>query len=117
MPRPQFKHAKPVAKSKQAFQGVAVLVVIGVVAVAAAAGYGWYRFSQIKHRSLLAGLGVGTVQNILIVGSDSRAARSARAIPIPRHFSMLLEPATPVSVPTPSWWPGSTQKAKTIDLL
>lgn len=74
--RPQFKHAKPVATSKRAFQGVAVLVVIGVVAVAAAAGYGWYRFSQIRHADLALASASGSVQNILIVGSDSRSAVS-----------------------------------------
>ncbi len=73
-PKPQFKHAKPVAKSKRAFQGVAVLVVIAVVAVAAAAGYGWYRYSEIQHADLSLDASSGSVQNILIVGSDSRAA-------------------------------------------
>jgi LCP family protein required for cell wall assembly len=71
--KPQFKHAKPVAKSKRAFQGVAVLVVIAVVAVAGAVGYGWYRYSQIKHADLTVESSSGSVQNILIVGSDSRA--------------------------------------------
>ena len=71
--KPQFKHAKPVAKSKRAFQGVAVIVVLAVVAVAAAAGYGWYRYSQIKHADLDVATPTGSIQNILIVGSDSRA--------------------------------------------
>jgi len=65
-----------VAKSKRAFQGVGILVVIAVVAVAAAAGYGWYRFSQIQHADLSLDASSGSVQNILIVGSDSRSAVS-----------------------------------------
>jgi len=75
-PRSEFKHAKPVAKSKRVFQGAGILVVIALVAVVAAAGYGWYRFSQIKHADLSLDSASGSVQNILIVGSDSRSAVS-----------------------------------------
>jgi LCP family protein required for cell wall assembly len=71
---PPFKHAKPVAKSKRAFQGVSILVVFAVLAVAAGAGYGWYRYSQIRRADLSLDAPSGSVQNILIVGSDSRAA-------------------------------------------
>lgn len=73
-PRSKPKHAKPVAKSKRAFQGVAIVVVIAVLAVAGAVGYGWYRYSQIGHAALSLDSPSGSVQNILIVGSDSRAA-------------------------------------------
>ncbi|CAB4324443.1 MAG: hypothetical protein F2520_10910 [Actinobacteria bacterium] len=66
------KHAKPVARSKRAFQGIGILVVFAVIAVAAAAGYGWYRYSQIGHADLTLDASSGSVQNILIVGSDSR---------------------------------------------
>jgi LCP family protein required for cell wall assembly len=72
--RSKPKHAKPAAKSKRAFQGVAILVVFAVVALATAVGYGWYRYSQIGHADLTLDSPSGSVQNILIVGSDSRAA-------------------------------------------
>ncbi len=49
------------------------MVVFAVLVVAAAAGYGWYRYSQIGHADLTLDASSGSVQNILIVGSDSRA--------------------------------------------
>lgn len=57
-------------------RGVAVLVVLGLVAVVGAAGYGWYRYNQIKRADLTLDSASGSVQNILIVGSDSRASVS-----------------------------------------
>ncbi len=64
------------ARSRRAVQGIAVFVAVAVIAVAAAAGYGWYRYNQIGRADLSLDSPSGSVQNILIVGSDSRAAVS-----------------------------------------
>lgn len=72
--RPQ--HAAPPSKKKLAFRGVAVLVVVAVIAVAGVVGYGWYRYNQIHREDLNLSSSSGKVQNILIVGSDSRSVVS-----------------------------------------
>lgn len=71
--KPAFRHALPPARAKRAFQGIAVIVVLAIVAVAAATGYGWYRFNQIDRKDLALSESAGSIQNFLIVGSDSRS--------------------------------------------
>ena len=51
---------------------MAVVALIAVVA-AGVLGYGWYRYNQIKREDLALASASGGVQNILIVGSDSRS--------------------------------------------
>ena len=75
--KPAFRHALPPARGKRAFQGVAILVVMAVLAVVGAAGYGWYRYNQIDRKDLALSESSGTVQNFLIVGSDSRSTVDA----------------------------------------
>ena len=70
------RHAAPVPKRRLAVRGVAILVVLAVVAVAGVFGYGWYRYNQIHREDLNLSATSGKVQNILIVGSDSRAVVS-----------------------------------------
>lgn len=52
---------------------LAVVVVLAVLAVAGVVGYGWYRYNQIGRDDLALAESSGSVQNFLIVGSDSRS--------------------------------------------
>ncbi len=75
-PKPTFAHAKPPKTRKRVLKvglGVVVLIAVGVAAIA---GYGWYRYSQIHRDSLALASSSGGVQNFLIVGSDSRSGMS-----------------------------------------
>lgn len=49
------------------------LVAVGALVVAGVVGYGWYRYNQIGRDDLALAEANGGVQNILIVGSDSRS--------------------------------------------
>jgi LCP family protein required for cell wall assembly len=71
--KPTFRHARPKSRGKTALKVLAVVVAIAVVAVAAVVGYGWYRYNQIGRDNLALASQSGSVQNFLIVGSDSRA--------------------------------------------
>lgn len=72
-PKPEFRHAKPASKKKWAIKGGVIAVVMALLVVAGVAGYGWYRYNQIGRDDLALAQSTGGVQNILLVGSDSRA--------------------------------------------
>jgi len=71
--RPEFRHAKATSRKKMVLKGGVILMVVALLTVAGVAGYGWYRFNQIGRENLTLAQAQGGVQNILIVGSDSRA--------------------------------------------
>jgi LCP family protein required for cell wall assembly len=77
--RPEFRHAKPRprpsarARRRRAVKGVGALAVVVVLIVVAVVGYGWYRYNQIGRKDLALAEPAGSVQNFLIVGSDTRA--------------------------------------------
>jgi polyisoprenyl-teichoic acid--peptidoglycan teichoic acid transferase len=71
--RPEFRHAKPPPRRRRAVKGIGVLVVLALVAVVGVVGYGWWRYNQIGREDLALAESVGTAQNFLIVGSDTRA--------------------------------------------
>ena len=78
--RPAYRHAKPaprVLRARRVLAGVGILVALGLVAVAAAGGYAWYRYNQIGREDLALAESVGGVQNFLIVGSDTRSVIDA----------------------------------------
>jgi LCP family protein required for cell wall assembly len=71
--KPTFRHARPPRRGKTALKILAVVVVLAVIAVAGVFGYGWYRYNQIGRDKLALAEASGSVQNFLIVGSDSRS--------------------------------------------
>ena len=78
--RPPYRHAKPAPtprRGRRVLTGMGILVAIGLVAVAAAGGYAWYRYNQIGRQDLALAESVGGVENFLIVGSDTRAVVDA----------------------------------------
>jgi LCP family protein required for cell wall assembly len=67
------RHARPNYRRRRVLTGMGLLVILGIVAVVAAAGYGWYRYNQIGRKDLALAESAGKVQNFLVVGSDTRA--------------------------------------------
>ena len=63
----------PNYRRRRVLTGMGLLVVLGIVVVVAAAGYGWYRYNQIGRKDLALADSAGKAQNFLIVGSDTRS--------------------------------------------
>ena len=72
--RPEFRHAKPPPRRRWAWRGVGAVALAVVLVVVAVVGYSWYRYNQIGRDDVALAEGTGSVQNFLIVGSDTRAA-------------------------------------------
>lgn len=110
--RPEFRHAKPPRRRRWALKGLGVVAVVAVLAVVAVVGYGYYRYNQIGREDLALAESVGTAQNFLIVGSDTRSVVD-KSDPNYKAFGTDQSPPRSDTIMIARVDP----KAKTVDLV
>ena len=88
------------------------MVLAGVLLVVAVVGYSWYRYNQIGRDDVALAEGSGSVQNFLIVGSDTRAVIDP-SDPDYKAFGKDLSPPRSDTIMIAR----VDSKAKTVDLV